>query len=58
MEKAKVMVVDDEEKLLSIIKLNLEQTGKYEVMTLSSPKVLHSINMRINARRIWRNFHL
>lgn len=38
MEKNKVMVVDDEEDFLRITKLNLEETDKYEVMTLSSAK--------------------
>jgi CheY-like chemotaxis protein len=38
MGKSKVMVVDDEENFLKIIKLNLEGTGQYEVLTLSSAK--------------------
>lgn len=38
MEKKKVMVVDDEKDFLRITKLNLEDTNKYEVMTLSSAK--------------------
>ncbi|MDP3732441.1 MAG: response regulator [Candidatus Omnitrophota bacterium] len=38
MEKKKVMVVDDEEELLKIVKLNLEETNQYDVMTLSSAK--------------------
>jgi CheY-like chemotaxis protein len=38
MEKKKVMVVDDEEDFLKITKLNLEETNKYEVMTLSNAK--------------------
>lgn len=42
MEKAKIMVVDDEEEFLIIIKLNLERTGKYEVTTLSNPKEIIS----------------
>ncbi|MFC1624032.1 PleD family two-component system response regulator [Candidatus Omnitrophota bacterium] len=36
MEKRKVMIVDDEENFLKITKINLEKTGKYEVMTLSN----------------------
>ena len=35
MEKRKVMIVDDEEEFLKITKLNLENTGKYEVATIS-----------------------
>ena len=41
-KKKKVMVVDDEEDFLWIIKLNLERTGKYEVMTLSDAKDIAS----------------
>ena len=38
MEKKKIIIVDDEEDFLEITKLNLEKTGKYEIMTLSSAK--------------------
>lgn len=38
MGKRKVMIVDDEERFLKVIKINLEKTGKYEVMTLSNAK--------------------
>lgn len=38
MGKKRVMMVDDEEDFLTITKINLEQTGKYEVMTLSNAK--------------------
>ncbi len=38
MEKTKVMVVDDEVELLKIVKLNLEEANKYDVMTLSNAK--------------------
>ena len=38
MEKKRVMVVDDEEGFLAMLKLNLEQTGRYEVFTLSNAK--------------------
>lgn len=31
----KVMIIDDEKDFLLITKLNLENTGKYEVMTMS-----------------------
>lgn len=37
-EKKKVLIVDDEEDLMQIVKLNLEATDKYNVMTLSSAK--------------------
>lgn len=51
MEKKKVMLVDDEEDFLRLTKLNLEETGKYEVLTLSSAKdlisVLHSFKPEI-----------
>lgn len=33
--KKKILLVDDEENLLEMIKLNLEATGKYEVQTES-----------------------
>ena len=36
MDKKKVMVVDDEKGFLTMMKLNLEETGQYEVMTLTS----------------------
>jgi len=35
MRKTKVLIVDDEEYLLRIMKINLERTGAYEVLTLS-----------------------
>jgi len=38
MEKKKIMIVDDEVTFLQMVKLNLEQAGNYEVMTLSSAK--------------------
>ncbi len=38
MEKRKVMLVDDEEDFIKMLKLNLEQTGQYEVLALSSAK--------------------
>ena len=38
MEKKKIIIVDDEEDFVLITKLNLEKTGKYEIMTLSSAK--------------------
>ncbi|MFH1505102.1 MAG: response regulator [Candidatus Omnitrophota bacterium] len=33
MEKKKILIVDDEEDFVRMIKLNLEKTGEYEVMT-------------------------
>ncbi len=36
--KRKVMLVDDELDMLSIMKMNLESTGNYEVLTLSTAK--------------------
>ncbi len=38
MEKKRVIIIDDEEDFLKIIKVNLEKTGKYEIMTLSNAK--------------------
>ena len=35
MDKRKIMMVDDEVDFIKITKLNLEKTGKYEVMVLS-----------------------
>ena len=34
MDKKKILVIDDEEDFLTIVKLNLESTGRYDVMTL------------------------
>ena len=34
----KILVVDDEESFLMLVKLNLENTGRYEVLTLASAK--------------------
>ena len=38
MGKRKVMIVDDEVDFLKITKINLENTGKYEVQTLSDAR--------------------
>ena len=38
MEKKKIMVVDDEEDFLRVVKLNMEETNEYEVLTLPSAK--------------------
>ena len=38
MEKRKVMIVDDEIDFLKIVKINLENTGKYEVETMSDAR--------------------
>ena len=35
MEKKRIMVVDDEQDFLRITKLNLEKTGRFDVLTLS-----------------------
>ena len=37
-KKKKILIIDDENDFLEITKLNLEQTDKYEVATLSSGK--------------------
>ena len=37
-KKKKIMIIDDENDFLEITKLNLEQTNKYEVATLSNAK--------------------
>lgn len=45
MEKRKVMILDDEEYFLKIIKINLEKTGRYEVRTLQDARnVISQIN--------------
>jgi len=36
--KKKVLVIDDEADFLRIVKINLEETNNYEVLTLSSAK--------------------
>lgn len=38
MGKVKIMIVDDEEDFLKLTKMNLEDSGKFEVMTLASAK--------------------
>jgi two-component system alkaline phosphatase synthesis response regulator PhoP len=38
MKKSRVMIVDDELDFLKIVKLNLEATKKYEVLTLANAK--------------------
>jgi two-component system alkaline phosphatase synthesis response regulator PhoP len=40
MEKRRVLVVDDEENLRKLLKLNLEATGKFTVETLANVKDL------------------
>jgi CheY-like chemotaxis protein len=42
MSKKKVLIVDDEVDFLKITKLNLEETGKFEVMVLPNAKELIS----------------
>ena len=42
MKKKKVMVVDDEVDFLRMVKINLEYTDKYEVLTLSEPREVMS----------------
>ena len=36
--KKKIMVIDDEEDFLQIVKMNLEETDKYEVITFTDAK--------------------
>ena len=43
MEKKKIMIIDDSEDFLNIVKINLEETGKYEVLTLLDVKSLTSL---------------
>jgi len=38
MDKKRIMVIDDEEHFLKMVKLNLELTGRYEVLALSTAK--------------------
>ncbi len=40
MEKKKVMHIDDNEDFLRMVKLNLENTGKYEVLALAEAKAI------------------
>lgn len=45
MERKKILIVDDEEDFLQLVKLNLEKTTKYEVKTLVEGKdVLEEVN--------------
>ncbi len=38
MGKKKILAIDDEEDFLAMVKINLEDTGEYEVDTLNDPK--------------------
>lgn len=38
MEKRKVLIIDDEETLCSLLKLNLEGTGRYDVITATDSR--------------------
>jgi two-component system alkaline phosphatase synthesis response regulator PhoP len=40
--KKRILIIDDEEDFLKITKLNLEETGRFEVMTLPNAKELMS----------------
>jgi two-component system alkaline phosphatase synthesis response regulator PhoP len=42
MDKKKVLVIDDEVDFLTITKMNLERTGKYEVMTSADASAIIS----------------
>jgi two-component system, OmpR family, phosphate regulon response regulator PhoB len=43
-EKNRILVVDDEESVTRMLKLNLEETGVYEVATENNPRhVLHRV---------------
>ena len=43
MDKTRVMVIDDEKDFLKVVKLNLEETGNYEVLALSTAKNLIAV---------------
>ena len=43
MYKKKVMIIDDSEDFLKMTKLNLEETGQYEALTLSRVEDLKSL---------------
>jgi len=38
MDKKRILIIDDEKDFLTIVKMNLEKTDKYTVMTLSNAK--------------------
>ena len=45
MDKKRILAIDDEEEFLKIIKLNLEKTGKYEVLGLSDASdIIEQVN--------------
>ncbi|MDD5129450.1 MAG: response regulator [Candidatus Omnitrophica bacterium] len=50
MDKARILIVDDEQDFSKMVKLNLEDTGKFEVMTLSSANeiISHVHNFKPN----------
>jgi len=43
MEKKRVIVIDDEENFVKILKMNLELTGKYEVLGLTKEKEIKDV---------------
>ena len=40
MESKRVMIIDDEENFVKVVKMNLEETGRFEVRTLLNAKEL------------------
>ena len=38
MAKSKILIIDDEENLCFLVKMNLEATGRYEVLTATDPR--------------------
>jgi len=48
LSKKKVLIVDDEESFCRMLKLNLEQTGNYNVVTETQGKNVLSLAKKIN----------
>ncbi|MBI4846072.1 MAG: response regulator [Candidatus Omnitrophica bacterium] len=45
MEKKKILIIDDEEDFLKMVKMNLEESGEFEVLALSTAKdVVYQVN--------------
>lgn len=45
MAKKRIMVVDDEVDFLKMVKMNLEESGAYEVLTLTNGKdIIHQVH--------------
>jgi len=45
-DKVKVIMIDDEQDLCEFVKMNLEDTGKFQVITSSDGDIIESCGLR------------